>query len=129
MHPFKTKNSLELDFSEYPQSTHGDVIIEKISSLPKDFNELPKVEDDCLAHGEVTGHSHKLFKMMDPELPLGSSFDIRICKDGTRFLHIKSRSELRHQEHDPRIVPNGDFKITIQREYDPFGKIIRRIKD
>jgi hypothetical protein len=128
MHAFKTKNSKELEFKR-PQALHGDVIIEKIKSLPKDFEEMEKLEDDCLAYGEATGHSHKLFRMMDPELPTAVSFDLRIAKDGTRYLHVENKTELRHQEHDPRVIPPGDYKISIQREFDPFEKLTRKVTD
>jgi len=36
---------------------------------------------------------------------------------------------LKHQEHSPIKLPPGDYKIGIQREYDPFEQIIREVAD
>jgi hypothetical protein len=126
MHEFKTDNKKELVFKN-SQALHGDVIIEKISDLPIEFKNMSKEKNDTLAYGEVTGHSHKLFMMTD--MPQGGCFDLRVGNDGVRFLKVIESVELRHQEHDPRIIPPGDYVIKIQREYDPFTKLARSVAD
>ena len=127
MHDFKTENSVEIKFKN-AQALHGDVIIEKINA-PKEFSKMSKVKDDCLAHGEATGHSHKLFQHATGELMPAVSWDLRIDESGIKFLKVLEPVELRHQEHDPRIIPPGDYKIGIQREYDPFTKLARSVAD
>jgi hypothetical protein len=128
MHAFRTANPIELKFKQR-QALHGDVIIEKIDDLPEGFESLPKSEDGCLAYGEVTGHSHKLFRMTDPDLPTSVGFDLRHGPDGIKFLVVKEPVEVRHQEHDPRIIPPGIYRTGIQREYDPFTKRARAVAD
>lgn len=128
MHAFKTENKQFLEFKN-KQALHGDVIIEKISALPAHFDGMEKSKDGCLAYGEVTGHSHRLFKMSDPDRPNSVSFDLRIDKDGIKFLKVIEPVELRHQEHDPRVIPCDNYMIKIQREYDPFTKLARSVAD
>lgn len=110
------------------QELHGDVIVEKIEDLPESFEFMKKEPMDALAYGEASGHIHKLFKMTD--LPSGSyAFDLREKDDGTKYLKVIEPVVLKHQEHLPRIIPPGNYKIGIQREYDPFLKIARQVVD
>lgn len=127
MHDFKTENKIELSFKN-KQALHGDVIIEKIDELPCDFESLELEPKGVLAYGEVTGHSHKLFRMTDSPIA-GAAFDLRVTKDGVRLLKVVEPIEVRHQEHDPRVIPPGVYKIRIQREYDPFTKLARQVAD
>lgn len=128
MHDFKTENKVNLIF-EYKQALHGDVIIEKIDKLPKEFDKLEKEPKDTLAYGEVTGHSHKLFRMSDLPVDGAAAFDLRVSPDGFRYLKVAEPVEVRHQEHDPRVIPPGIYRIGIQREYDPYTKLIRQVAD
>ncbi len=129
MHDFKTENRIELKF-KHAQALHGDVIIEKVASLPSNFLKMEKSKDGALAYGEVTGHSHKLFRMHEDGAASGSlAFDLRTDKNGIKFLKVEAPTELRHQEHNPRIIPPGDYVIKIQREYDPFTKLARQVAD
>ena len=65
-----------------------------------------------LAHGEVTGHAHGITEG-NAEL---------YEENGVLFLHVESETALlTHEEHGPIALPRGDFKITIQREYEPKG--------
>ena len=116
----ETKNPKKCEMKDGEYGLHGDVILTK-TSLPKDFESMPKVEDDCLAYGEATGHAHKLF---------GENFDLRECpKTKTRHLRVVSPVLLKHQEHDQVEIPPGEYTIGIQKEYDPFEKLTRRVID
>jgi hypothetical protein len=101
---------------------HGDVIIQRVDSVPVDFEELDKEPNSCLAYGEATGHAHKLFD---------GEFDVRIDKDNESVRHLKvvKPVALRHQEHKEIILKPGNYITRIQREYDPFGKKIREVAD
>jgi hypothetical protein len=105
------------------QGLHGDVILTK-SKFGADFNQMVEVKDSCLAYGEATGHSHKIFG--DP-----ADYILRECpKTKERHLRVVGGMvALKHQEHSPVILPPGDYKIGIQKEYDPFEKLIRRVAD
>ncbi len=132
MHDFKKENEKPMFKNGLNQALHGDVIIEKIKSLPKNFEEMKKDKEPVLAYGEVTGHSHRLFFRHDDNMPLSGGVTLKTSEDGTKFLLVEKEIVLRHQEHDPRIIGPGIYKSTIQREYNPFAngaEKIRRVAD
>ena len=120
---FNENGTQKATFNEIGQEAlHGDVIITS-AHLPNDFDSMPKVKDSCLAYGEMTGHMHKIFGDE-------GTFDLRECpKTKTRHLRVVAPVSLKHQEHSPIILPPGDYRIGIQKEYDPFEKIIRQVAD
>lgn len=122
MKAFKTENTVtEVKFKKIgDEGLHGDVIISKID-MTSEFGEWPIVKDHCLAYGEATGHAHKLF---DGEFELRED-----PKTKTRHLRVVKECFLRHQEHNPVAIPPGEYRIGIQREYDPFEKLARRVTD
>lgn len=126
---FKKENSELMDFSEVNQCLHGDVIIEKINNLPSDFNSMKDEPNNALAYGEVTGHSHMLFRLNEHGMEAGGGFSLKQSNDGTKFLLVDQPIEVRHQEHDPRIIPPGKYKIGIQKEYDVWNKRLREVAD
>jgi hypothetical protein len=121
MKPFNMENPIQVNNIETGDVIlHGDVIIERINSLPNDFNNYKKVEDNCLAHGELTGHMHKLF---------GDEFELKEDTNNIKYLRLVKPIALRHQEHREITLPPGEYRIGIQREYDPFEKLIRQVQD
>lgn len=87
---------------------HGDVII--IETDDKISGE--KQKHLTLAEGEVTGHSHRikdgiagLFKFNEKT-----------------YLQVKSKiATLVHEEHKALQIPQGDYEIIIQQDYEPNG--------
>jgi len=100
---------------------HGDVILFAEESLPKEFSTFNRLEDNTLALGESTFHLHKLF---------GDNIDLRENPDTkVKYLKLVVPAMLRHQEHRQITLPPGNYRIGIQREYDPFSKRIRAVVD
>jgi len=101
---------------------HGDVIIERIDNMPSDFDNLEKSQTNDLAIGEATNHFHRLF---------GEGFALRIDPDNknNRYLRVVKPVVLKHQEHLPIVLPPGDYRTRIQKEYDPFTKKISEVAD
>lgn len=128
MHKFITDHDETVEFKN-GQMLHGDVILDKIKSLPKDFESLDKTKEPVLAYGEVTGHSHKLFRIGDHDGAIEAKVDMRVDKDGTIYFKLLEPAVLRHQEHHGRILPAGLYRSKVQREYDPFSKKIRQVAD
>jgi hypothetical protein len=89
----------------------GDVGIFPVASIPA----AAKKQDSkhvVLALGEVTGHSH--------QFAVGAAVvDFRDEVD--RFIEVLEESVLKHEEHAPITLPAGNYKIKIQREYEPDG--------
>ena len=65
-----------------------------------------------LAEGEVTGHKHRI---AEGQAQLYE-------KDGTLYLRVISETVLlTHEEHKAISIPQGNWTIRIQREYEPEG--------
>ena len=122
MKPFNKEKCEEKEVKIGDIIMHGDVIIEKISDLPGRFKALRKCEDNCLAYGEATGHLHQLGD---------GEFDVRVDNQNpnNRFIVIETPTALRHQEHKIVILPPGNYRSRIQRERDPFSRMIREVAD
>ena len=85
----------------------GDVILKAINGI-----EGRKLGHLTLAEGEVTGHSHRI---ADGQAELYE-------KDGTLYLRVLSdTAKLIHEEHNAVEVPQGNWMVRIQREYEPEG--------
>lgn len=124
MKPFNEHGTQEAKLEVGDYVLHGDVIIQRVDKLPEDFSKLATEPKNALAYGEVTGHVHQLQGVQ------GADFDLRVNEQTKeRFLRIVEPTALKHQEHGPIILLPGDYKVGIQREYDPFSKLIRQVAD
>lgn len=104
------------------EALHGDVIITR-DRIPNDFETYPIVENSCLALGEATGHRHQLFGEE-------GTFTLRENpQTKVKYLRVIKTVDLKHQEHSPIILPPGEYRIGIQKEYDPFEKLVRQVAD
>lgn len=94
------------------QYRQGDVLIEKISTVPSDTE---KVECDqrgvVLAEGEATGHAHTIDRSA-----VGS---VVADADGDLYFDVQSDVTIDHQEHDSIPLPPGQYRSQRQREYSP----------
>jgi hypothetical protein len=85
----------------------GDVILIPTESI--EGEQLPHL---TLAEGEVTGHRHRI---SEGEAELYE-------RNGTLYLKVLSPTALlTHEEHNQIAIPQGDWMIRIQREYEPEG--------
>ncbi|MBP0020696.1 MAG: hypothetical protein J7647_24465 [Cyanobacteria bacterium SBLK] len=85
----------------------GDVLLKPVPETTG-----KKLSHLTLAEGEVTGHSHRI---SNGEAELYE-------KDGTLYLRVLSETAtLSHEEHHAIAVPQGDWLVKIQREYEPEG--------
>ncbi|MBD1929906.1 hypothetical protein H6F74_27280 [Trichocoleus sp. FACHB-90] len=85
----------------------GDVIL-----LWVEQTEGQKLSHLTLAEGEVTGHKHRI---SDGQAELYEAND-------TLYLRVLSETAtLTHEEHNAISIPQGDWMVRIQREYEPEG--------
>jgi hypothetical protein len=85
----------------------GDVIL-----LPLQQTEGKKLHHLTLAEGEVTGHSHRV---SEGKAQLYE-------KDSILYLQVLSdTATLTHEEHNAIKIPQGNWMVRIQREYEPEG--------
>ncbi|MDZ7956597.1 MAG: hypothetical protein RMY34_01605 [Aulosira sp. DedQUE10] len=87
---------------------HGDVLIKGIATIP---NSAEKHQGVTLAHGEVTGHSHRV----------QPSHAVQLWVHGNElFLEVKQTgATLVHEEHRAIELPQGLYRVWKQREYRP----------
>lgn len=95
----------------------GDILIAKINAIPR--GPRTKVENGILAHGEVTGHAHRISDLAGAEL--------YECSEGMFLSVTEEGISIVHEEHSPISLPLGDYKVIRQRQYSP-GEI-RNVAD
>jgi hypothetical protein len=87
---------------------HGDVLLRRIAQLPRDVQPQIGV---TLAHGEATGHRHRILQ--------GSAVQLW-AQGNTLFLEVKEpTATLIHEEHKAIELPQGLYRVWQQREYRP----------
>ena len=85
----------------------GDVIL-----LTVEQTEGEKLSHLTLAEGEVTGHKHRI---TEGQAELYE-------ENGTLYLRVFSETALlTHEEHNAIAIPQGNWMVRIQREYEPEG--------
>lgn len=98
----------------------GDVLLIKIDELPKDCIDIsPNDKNIILAHGEATGHMHKI---------VGNGVKL-FSKGSRRFLHVdkNASAKLIHDEHTAyNLIPDSIYETRsdaghgiVQQEYIP----------
>lgn len=96
----------------------GDVLLVPVASLPEG---LHKTKTVTAAFGEVTGHHHTIF-----EGAVGFATDK--VSETCKFIQVvEDVATLKHQEHDPINLPQGNYEVFIQTEYTP--EAIRNVAD
>lgn len=105
---------------------HGDVMLIPVDSkLEKEIRATTgKYQKELtIALGEATGHHHTLY-------PQDKKARVRLIEvDGRRFIDVGAEYFLRHQEHDEQIITPGVYEITMEIEYDPFERIMKKVID
>src|SRR5688572_8512263 len=95
---------------------HGDVLIAAIDAVPA---EAKQQNTNILARGEITGHSHRIAEREAAEFwELNGQLYIKVVAPSATVVH---------EEHKPITLPQGTYRVWLQREYSPGA--IRRIVD
>ena len=102
------------------QFRQGDVLIERIRTIPK-LHPMPREDDRViLAHGEATGHAHAIADLGVEQYQSG--------EPGVTFLEVaQAVAMLTHEEHATIELPRGHYRVRRQREYSP--EAIRNVAD
>ncbi|MEF2279112.1 hypothetical protein V3W47_12450 [Deinococcus sp. YIM 134068] len=92
-----------------PLYRHGDVFLR--ATLPP-TGPLQPTGHLVLAHGEVTGHAHRIAETHAAQLYEAGG--------PNRYLHVTAaHATLTHEEHAPIRLPGGWYRVWRQREYTP----------
>lgn len=100
------------------QARQGDVFLRRVDQLPEKIKKLPT---NVIAYGEVTGHAHKV------EVDAGGGVTLVEDEQGNMFVCVKGGATVVHDEHGAIGLPEGNYAVTIQREYDPVKE--RKVQD
>lgn len=103
----KTQDSVQMQAK--PTYRQGDVLLQKIDSLPLNSQPIEFEDRVILAYGEVTGHCHAL------STASASMFTF----NAQRLIQVVEGAQLRHEEHATIVLPKGVYKVIQQREYVP----------
>lgn len=130
----------------------GDVALVLVTKLPEGCTEVPNDRGRIvLAYGEVTGHAHAIADhrrlTRDAAVRVGAldaaehaeaiaaelaeaaiaRARLMVAPNGQRYLQVDEQVTLRHEEHDPHIIPAGVYLLPQQVEYTPAE--LRRVAD
>ncbi len=95
---------------------HGDVLIAPIAEIPSDAT--PR-HGAVVALGEITGHSHRFANPQSVAL---------WQRADSLFVAVTAASAtIIHEEHQPITLPQGTYRVWMQREYTP--RAIRLVVD
>lgn len=100
----------------------GDVLIVPTSNVPAKTTPV-KREDGAaiLAHGEVTGHAHRILDESAELVTAAEAAELYLLVHGTEPV------ALTHDEHHTIMLPPGNYEVRRQREYSP--EAIRNVAD
>jgi hypothetical protein len=107
-----------------PVFRQGDVLLDQVDDLPAGADEAAVVAPDdgrvILAYGEATGHCHAV------PATAGELLEVATAEHVDRYLRIRSRTRLTHQEHRAIDLEPGVYRVRIQSEYVPQMTVRRR---
>ncbi len=91
-------------------------MIEQVDGLPAKREKLPH---SVLAHGEVTGHCHRIKEHGEADLYQTPT---------SLYLHVRGPAvSVVHEEHATITLSSGYYRVWRQREYSP--QEIRIVRD
>ena len=76
------------------------------------------LDHKIIAEGEKTGNRHEV-------VGNGELYE----ENGMLYLHCDAPCEIVHPDHKPLTLPQGDFEIIIQREYEISESRYRKVVD
>lgn len=95
----------------------GDVVMIPIKRIPENAK---KLKDKIMAYGEVTGHTHRFIEPKNID---------RYELDGKLYLQVRVSSTIIHEEHNPLIIPVGDYQQIQEREYSYEDEEMKKVID
>lgn len=98
----------------------GDVIVEKVDSIPSSAVEKEVVSKIVLAQGSATGHAHVI----------NDTTNVKVFSEGDdMYLSVSKETVLSHEEHNSITVEPGNYQIRKVKEFDHFAEEVREVQD
>lgn len=115
---------------------HGDMTIFKVSKTQVSGMETKELKKLTLGLGEVTGHSHEVFALDNSTIIEHhniAGYDTTELRDLVEreniFFEVKGSAVIMHEEHGPITLEEGVYLRTVQRQYNPFTKVLEKVRD
>ena len=114
---------------------HGDMIIFKIGDGVTKKNVSSNTKKLVVGLGEVTGHSHDVIALDDSEVIALYDGDVEITENDLAQMdklvfEIKGSGALiTHEEHKPIFLGKGTYLRINQVEFNPFTKMLEKVRD
>jgi hypothetical protein len=99
------------------QYRQGDVLLERIDSIPEGAERQEDEGRIILAYGEKTGHHHAI----------STAYATRYQWEEDTLIDVLEGAELVHEEHSAIALAPGAYRKIQQREYSPAA--IRSVQD
>lgn len=88
----------------------GDVVLREVEAMPRTAR---RAEDGVLAHGEATGHAHRV---------VGDGAVFRDPQSQRTYVKVMTSAKLIHEEHRPITIQQGVYEVILRRQYSPLGE-------
>ena len=116
---------------------HGDLLITRINAVPQN---AINISSKIIAEGEVSGHKHKLVGQATVRIITGKdvghtiierveSGDVSINRIPELYFSASEDVKLTHEEHKTLELPRGSYKVTKEREFNPFEDLTTEVLD
>ena len=116
---------------------HGDLLITRINAVPQN---AINISSKIIAEGEVSGHKHKLVGQATVRILPGreagttiigrvESGDVSINRIPELYFSASEDVKLTHEEHKTLELPRGSYKVTKEREFNPFEDLTTEVLD
>lgn len=108
---------------------HGEVLLIPVDEMPENVEQIYKGSRFIVGHSE-TGHHHVAVGTRQDSLiafkPVGADTN-------DLYLKVATKSKLEHlktfDKHETKTLNPGVYLVRPKSEYDPFAKIIRKVRD
>ena len=109
----------------------GDVLVELVEQIPC----AAIIDETLLVRGEGRNHGH-FIKGTDLDIIEADAHETDSFV--THYLDVRSEARLEHLlidsavwtgEHAPIAIPPGKYRVIKQREFDPYARAIRAVRD
>ena len=116
---------------------HGDLLITRINAVPQN---AISISSKIIAEGEVSGHKHKLVGKATVRILPGrdagttiigrvESGDVSVNRIPELYFSTSEDVKLTHEEHKTLELPRGSYKVTKEREFNPFEDLTTEVLD
>ena len=104
---------------------HGDLLITRVNALPSG---LVQINPKTIAEGEISGHKHRL--VGNANVCVNWDERHRSINDYPEvWFKAFNKIKVVHEEHKTLELPKGVYKVTKERQFDPFQGITQKVLD